>query len=171
MIRRADVSDIGALHRLIETAYRGDTARTGWSHEADLLDGQRIDPEALDDILTDASQSLLLAKQDDADVGCVCVSDRGSGLAYLGLLTVAPERQAGGIGRALLAAGEAEAHARFGATRIEMTVIIQRVELIQWYRRRGYRETGETRPFPVDDARFGLPLRDDLCFVVLERRL
>lgn len=169
--RPAAPDDVPALHRLIESAYRGDSAKAGWTHEADLLGGQRTDEAELRDILADASRVLLLAEIDGVLTGCVQVAKQGEGLAYLGLLTVDPRRQAGGLGRWLIAAAEAEAIDRFGATRMEMTVIRQRVELIAWYERRGYRLTGETRPFPLDDERFGLPLTRELEFVVLEKAL
>ena len=169
--RPAAPDDVPALHRLIESAYRGDSAKAGWTHEADLLGGQRTDETELRDILADASRVLLLAEIDGVLTGCVQVAKQGEGLAYLGLLTVDPRRQAGGLGRWLIAAAEAEAIDRFGATRMEMTVIRQRAELIAWYERRGYRLTGETRPFPLDDERFGLPQTRELEFVVLEKTL
>ena len=169
--RPAAPDDVPALRALIESAYRGDSAKVGWTHEADLLGGQRTDEAELRDILADASRIILLAEIDGALTGCVQVADQGRGLAYLGLLTVDPARQAGGLGRLLIDAAEAEAAARFAATRMEMTVIRQRAELIAWYERRGYRLTGETRPFPLDDPRFGLPRTRDLAFVVLEKPL
>lgn len=169
--RPAAPDDVPALHRLIESAYRGDSAKAGWTHEADLLGGQRTDEAELRDILADASRVLLLAEIDGVLTGCVQVAKQGEGLAYLGLLTVDPRRQAGGLGRWLIAAAEAEAIDRFGARRMEMTVIRQRAELIAWYERRGYRLTGETRPFPLDDERFGLPQTRELEFVVLEKAL
>ncbi|MFS0711650.1 GNAT family N-acetyltransferase [Brevundimonas phoenicis] len=169
--RPAAPDDVSALHRLIESAYRGDSAKAGWTHEADLLGGQRTDEAELRDILTDASRMILLAEVDGVLTGCVQVADQGQGLSYLGLLTVDPARQAGGLGRLLIDAAEAEAAARFAATRMEMTVIRQRAELIAWYERRGYRLTGETRPFPMDDERFGLPRTRELEFVVLEKTL
>ena len=169
--RPAAPDDVPALHRLIESAYRGDSAKAGWTHEADLLGGQRTDEAELRDILADALRVPLLAEIDGVLTGCVQVAKQGEGLAYLGLLTVDPRRQAGGLGRWLIAAAEAEAIDRFGATRMEMTVIRQRVELIAWYERRGYRLTGETRPFPLDDERFGLPQTRELEFVVLEKAL
>ncbi|MGE7196953.1 GNAT family N-acetyltransferase [Brevundimonas naejangsanensis] len=171
VFRPAASADVPALRALIESAYRGDSAKAGWTHEADLLEGQRTDEAELRDILADASRLLLLAEIDGALIGCVQVADQGEGLAYLGLLTVDPARQAGGLGRRLIDAAEAEAAARFAATRMEMTVIRQRAELIAWYERRGYRLTGETRPFPLDDPRFGLPRTRDLAFVVLEKTL
>lgn len=169
--RPAAPQDVPALRRLIESAYRGDAARAGWTHEADLLGGQRTDEAELRDILADAGRVILLAEVDGALTGCVQVADQGEGLAYLGLLTVDPTRQAGGLGRLLIEAAEAEARSRFAAARMEMTVIRQRGELIAWYERRGYALTGETRPFPLDDERFGLPQTRDLEFVVMEKAL
>jgi len=170
-IGSARQDELPALHRLIEGAYRGDSAKRGWTHEADLLGGQRTDLEALEAILADAAQALLVARDGDELAGCVSVADKGEGLAYIGLVTVDPERQAGGLGRELLHAAERFAAESFASTRAEMTVITQRTELIAWYERRGYALTGERRPFPATDPRFGLPRRDDLEFVVLAKAL
>lgn len=172
VFRAATVADVAALHRLIESAYRGETAKAGWTHEADLLGGQRTDAAELTAILADPSRVLLLAEAEESEpVGCVQVADLGDGLAYLGMLTVKPALQSAGLGRRLLAAAEALARDRFAAARMEMTVIRQRPELIAWYDRRGYAPTGETRPFPLDDERFGQAFRRDLEFVVLEKAL
>jgi predicted N-acetyltransferase YhbS len=168
--REATAPDIAGLHPLIESAYRGDSAKQGWTHEADLLDGQRTDADELAAIISDETRFLILAEQDGSVVGCVAISDQGEGLSYLGMLTVAPTLQAGGLGRQLIAIAEDTARTRFKATRMEMTVIHQRAELIAYYERRGYALTGETRPFPVDDPRFGLP-KAELGFVVLEKAL
>ena len=167
----ATPADIAALHALIESAYRGDRARAGWSHEADLLDGQRTDREELKAILDDSAQRLLVLRDGQALRACVALADKGEGLAYLGMLTVDPQQQATGLGKLLLATAEDHAARDLGARRIEMTVIAQRAELIAWYERRGYALTGERRPFPAHDPRFGLPQRADLEFVVLEKRL
>ncbi len=171
-IRPAGASDVAALNALIESAYRGDAARAGWTHEADLLGGQRIDPDGITEILADADQHLLIAvRADGGAAGCVEVTSKAPGLAYLGLLSVAPTGQARGLGKRLIAAAEALARDTLGATRMEMTVIRQRGELIAYYVRRGYRLTGEERPFPYGDPRFGAPRTDDLGFVVLARDL
>ena len=99
------------------------------------------------------------------------LSRQDDGSAYLGMLSVDPVRQASGLGRLLLAEAERDAAARYGADRVEMTVIRQRPELIAWYERRGYALTGATADFPMDDERFGLPKRRDLQFVVLSKTL
>lgn len=169
--RLARPGDAAALQPLVHRAYRGDSARAGWTHEADLLDGQRIDAVDLESLIADPTQVVIVAEASGAAVGCVQVSDKGEGLAYLGMLTVDPMLQGSGLGRALIDEAERVAKDRFGADRMEMTVIVQRTELIDWYVRRGYALTGERRPFPVTDPRFGLPKRDDLEFVVLGRAL
>jgi ribosomal protein S18 acetylase RimI-like enzyme len=173
--RAATDADIPAAHALIESAYRGESAKRGWTHEADLLGGQRTDAEALAAIIADPKQTLILAHdQTGALVGCVLTADKGerggARIAYLGMLTVNPERQGDGLGRALIEA--AETHARsLGAAIMEMTVIKSRRELIDWYLRRGYQDSGREEPFPFDDPRFGLPKTRDLVFVVLMKRL
>lgn len=164
-------ADVEPLHALIERAYRGDSARAGWTHEADLLSGQRTDVEALKALLPDNRNCILVARRDETVFGCVLISKRDEGIALLGLLSVDPERQAAGVGRALIAAAEHHARTAFGCTSIEMTVIRQRPELIDYYVRRGYALTGETRPFPHGDERFGLPRTPDLSFVVLAKSL
>ncbi len=167
----AVVEDVPMLHALVESAYRGASAQNGWTHEADLIDGQRTDSAALREILADPQQLILLAWRGDRLTGCVQLSNNGNGLCYMGMLSVTPTMQTHGLGRLLIAEAEARAIGQFGATRIEMTVVRQRVELIAWYQRRGYALTGETRAFPYDDVRFGVPKRPDLSFVVLERAL
>lgn len=163
--RAATPSDVAALHPLIERAYRGETARAGWTHEADLLFDDRTSADELSALIADPDRVILLARRDDRLVGCVQVARAGPDRAYLGMLTVDPALQASGLGRHILAAAEREAVARFAARRMEMTVIHRRAELIAWYERRGYASTGERRPFPVD------PPRPDLEFVVLEKSL
>lgn len=169
-IREAVAADLPALHALIERGYRGDSARVGWTHEADLLGGQRTDVAALADILADADQRMLVAEQASALVGCVVLQRTGDARAYLGLLTVDPALQAKGLGRRLIDAAEVLAR-DWQSSVIELTVIARRRELIEWYERRGYRLTGERRPFPLDDPRFGLPKTRELEFVVLEKTL
>ncbi len=170
-IRDAGAADIPALHRLIESAYRGEASRAGWTTEADLLDGQRTDPEDLADILADPAQSILTAWRGEDLLGCVLIADRGEETGYFGMLSVSPTLQGGGLGRRLVEAAHAALSERFGARRVRISVLPQRETLIQWYRRLGYAPTGETLPFPYGDPRFGLPLRDDLHFIVLERAL
>jgi ribosomal protein S18 acetylase RimI-like enzyme len=169
-IRQAGLPDLPSLHRLIETAYRGDVARAGWTHEADLLGGGRIPLDVLAQMLGDPQQCILIASDRESILGCVQINRQNEERAYIGLLAVEPRLQGKGLGRRLLRAAERLAH-DFGALHAEMMVIKQRGELIDYYQRQGYRITGEERPFPHDDPRFGLPKRQDLAFAVLEKGL
>ena len=148
-IRVATPDDLPRVHPLVERAYRGEPARAGWSHEADLLDGERTDLATLAAIVADPASRLLLAEDGAAIIGCVHIADIGNDTAYLGLLSVEPALQAGGVGKRLLDAAERVARDGFEAKRIEMTVIDRRAELIAYYRRRGYLPSGETRAFPI----------------------
>jgi ribosomal protein S18 acetylase RimI-like enzyme len=161
-IRIASPSDLRLLHPVIERAYRGDAARGGWTHEADLIEGQRTDLATLEAILAAPADRLLVAEQDGVILGCVQVTGKGNGLAYLGLLCIDPTLQAAGLGRQLIAAAEAEARATFAAATMEMTVIESRIELIAYYERRGYERSGEQRAFPI-------PLDPPLSMVVLTK--
>lgn len=148
-IRPATPADLPALHPVIERAYRGDSARLGWTHEADLLSGTRTDLPTLHAILADPAQVLLALFEGKAPLGCVNVADRGGGIAYLGMLCIEPTRQGEQLGRQLMTAAEDHARKIFCCRTIEMTVIEQRRELIAYYERRGWRATGERRPFPI----------------------
>ncbi|HEX4017791.1 MAG TPA: GNAT family N-acetyltransferase [Frankiaceae bacterium] len=170
----ASMADAERVTDLIESAYRGPGSKQGWTTEADLLDGQRTDLDAVRDALARDDVRLLIGtsgtSESDPLLGC-CQIERRSAAAYFGSFAVRPDLQNAGLGRTLLAAAEMTAVREWQAEVMEMTVIAQRAELIAWYQRRGYRLTGETRPFPYDDARAGLPRREDLHFVVLEKRL
>lgn len=158
---------------LVNSAYRGESSRAGWTTEADYLGGQRTDPATLARDLAAQPDAMLLTLRDTPDgelLGCVWLEPAEPGVFYVGMLTVRPTLQDRQLGRAMLAEAEDLAMAR-GARRIRMTVVNVRDTLIAWYERRGYALTGETRPFPYDDPLFGLPQRDDLAFVVLEKAL
>lgn len=156
---------------LVNSAYRGEGSKKGWTTEADFLDGQRVDIESLREIIAKDEAAILIAEDEDTDtiVGCVQLEKQGTDL-YLGMLTVSPELQKKGIGLMLLK--ESEAFAEFwDCTHIAMTVIAIRTELITWYEKHGFKKTGEKKPFPYGNERFGIPKVQDLYFEVLKKRL
>ncbi len=170
--------DLADLADLVNSAYRGELATKGWTHESYLLGGQRTDADSLRADLAAKPGATLLVLRDAPDAkphACVWVEpaqkgEDGGDAWYVGMVTVSPLRQAGGIGRMMLEAAEAHARAA-GAKTLQMTVISVRDTLIAWYERRGYALTGETTPFPYDDEKFGEPQRDDLAFVVMKKGL
>jgi N-acetylglutamate synthase-like GNAT family acetyltransferase len=167
-IRKANLRDIPPLLALINSAYRGDSSKKGWTTEADLLDGIRTDAESLEEMIT-KKDAVLFQSFNENNVlhGCVYLEKKQHTM-YLGMLTVSPLMQAKGIGKLLLS--EAEKYvAEQKCSLIEMTVISIRTELIAWYHKHGYRNTGETKPFP-NDIKFGIP-KQPLEFIVLRKEI
>ncbi|MEV3988371.1 GNAT family N-acetyltransferase [Streptomyces sp. NPDC049837] len=168
--RDATEADVPALVALVESAYRGDSSRAGWTTEADILQGQRTDPEGVREVITTPGSRLLVVERAGEPVACCQLEHRGDA-AYFGMFAVRPGLQGGGVGRRVLGEAERLAVAAWGVREMHMTVISVRDELIAWYERRGYRRTGRTTPFPYGDERFGLPQRDDLEFELLVKDL
>jgi ribosomal protein S18 acetylase RimI-like enzyme len=168
--RFATPADVELVVALVESAYRGDPSREGWTTEADLLDGQRTDPREVSELVADTDARIVLASEADEVVACVLVRKEGDA-GHIGMFAVRPTLQARGIGGALLACAEHVAQEEHGASKTKMTVLEQRPELLAWYARKGYHDTGNTEPFPYGNERFGLPRRTDLRFLVLEKEL
>ena len=173
--RAATPADTGALVALVESAYRGDVSKQGWTTEADMLGGRRTGADDIQACLERPLSRIVLAEREGADgatelLACahVAVED---GAGYFGMFSVRPNLQGGGIGKALLGEAERVAREDWGLPSMRMTVIDIRDELIAFYERRGYARTGIKKPFPYGDARFGLPKREDLRFEVLEKPL
>ncbi len=168
--RDATVADIDAITELVTSAYRGESSRVGWTTEADLLDGNRIDRGVLEHDLTRPDSRVLLAERDGVLLACAHIAiDDGAG--YFGMFSVRPDLQGAGIGKDLMIEAERVARDVLGMRVMRMSVIDVRDALIAFYERRGYVRTGKFKPFPYGDARFGTPLRDDLRFELLEKPL
>jgi ribosomal protein S18 acetylase RimI-like enzyme len=171
VFRFAHADDVPAIVDLVESAYRGEASRAGWTTEADLLDGHRTDAEAIATVLAGPGSAVLLAQADGQLVGCCQLEQRPRAEAYFGMFAVWPGHQGQGWGRQILAYAEHLARDQWSASTMVLSVLAQRPDLIAWYERRGYRRTGETRPFPYRNQRFGLPKRPDLSFAVLAKPL
>ncbi|HEX3364761.1 GNAT family N-acetyltransferase [Phenylobacterium sp.] len=170
-LRPATEADLAEIVALSNWAYRGTGEAASWTVES-YLEGERTTKDTLRaDLAATPSAQILTWRDEAGELQGHCWLEPGADdVWYLGLLSVRPDRQDRKLGRTLLSAAEDYARER-GARRMQMTVINVRDTLIAWYERRGYGLTGETRAFPYGDDRFGKPLRDDLCFVVLERAL
>lgn len=168
--RAATVIDVTAIAKLVQSAYRGDSSRTGWTTEADLLDGQRTDIAAITALLNSSANRLLLCECNSTLLASAHLERNGS-VCHFGMFAVQPAMQNHGIGRALLAEAERIARDDWHCEEMHMLVITLRSELIAWYERRGYARLGVFKPFPYGDARFGLPKRDDLRLEVLSKPL
>ena len=162
-------ADIDKIVTLVDSAYRGDSSRAGWTTEADFIDGQRTERQEIIEILERPASTILLCEEDEQLVATVQLNKSGEH-AYLGMFAVDPLRQATGLGLKLLNQAESFVQAEWNSECMRMVVISIREELINWYQRHGYCKTGKTKPFPYGEARFGLPKRDDLVLEVLEKQ-
>jgi ribosomal protein S18 acetylase RimI-like enzyme len=167
-IVKAVPSDADAIAELVNSAYRGERSKKGWTTEADLLDGTRTDATILREIIETDGHTVLKCMWENSLVGCVELVINGAEM-YVGMLTAKPDLQGSGIGKTLLHAAEDEARAK-KCEKITMTVISVRTELIAWYERHGYVNTHERKPFPKNDPRFGVP-KQLLEFTVLEKKI
>jgi ribosomal protein S18 acetylase RimI-like enzyme len=167
-ISPATITDLHQLVQLVNRAYRGEAAKKGWTHEADLIGGTvRTDASSLEEMLKNPDAIILKYAEGKKILGCVYLEKQIDTL-YLGMLSVDPDIQAKGIGKKLLRAAEDHAK-KIGCPSISMTVISVRKELIAWYERNGYRDTGITKPFP-NDGRYG-DHRQPLQFIVLQKEV
>ncbi len=166
--RKADINDIHKLTELVNSAYRGEGSKVGWTTEADLLGGQRTDADKISEMISDADSQIELAIEEGELQGCIYIKKHHE-YVYFGMLTVRPTLQNKGAGKLLLSRLE-DLTRKWGYQKIRMTVISQREELIAFYQRRGFNFTGETEPFPENDPRFGLP-KTKLIFHVFEKNL
>ncbi|HQR35726.1 MAG TPA: GNAT family N-acetyltransferase [Blastocatellia bacterium] len=167
--RKAIVEEADFIARLVNSAYRGDSSKAGWTSEADLLDGQRTDSTEVESLIQDASSMILLCLHNDEVIGSVLLQKKEAA-AYLGMFVVRPDLQGNGIGKQFLNVAERIAQNEWGASKIIMSVITLRPELIAFYQRRGYQRTGEVLPFP-DDPAAGIPRVPNLQFEMLEKSL
>jgi len=168
-LKKAAPENSKEISSLVNSAYRGESSKAGWTTEADLLGGQRSDENSINSLIQRKDSVILTRANDKKEIiACVHLEKKDDQTTYLGMLTVQPNLQAKGLGKILLKEAEEYSKKYFQSSKIEMTVIHLRTELIAWYERRGYKHTGETRPFPMNDPKFGLP-KKELFFIVLEK--
>ena len=168
MITEATIADIPSLNQLINSAYRGESSKKGWTTEANILEGKRTTEDELIEIIQDQKNTILKYSENNEIIGCVLLVEKEDEL-YLGMLTVSPELQNSGIGKKLMQQAEIYA-SDLGLSKIVMTVISVREELISWYKRKGFVDTGAREPFPASDV-FSQTANEPLEFMVLEKRI
>lgn len=169
VLRTAVVQDISRLNELVNSVYRGENAQKGWTTEAALLDGQRVDDQMLADIISNVRERIFLFEDSGQILGCVHSVDKEKNV-FLGMLSVPVELQGRGLGKKLMNIVEKDAKAR-GFAAVQMHVLSVRQELLDWYYRHGYKNTGEKSLWPYGDKKWGIPKRDDLEFLVLSKNL
>ena len=172
--RYATADDAPAVTALIERAYRGPEAASGWTTESHLLTGPRTTDAEIRSLIADHDSRFVLAERFDnaarRDVllACALIQKDGSE-AYFGMFAVDPTQQASGVGRTVLEKCERAARDLWAAKAVTMVVIHLREELIAWYERRGFERTGKTEPFPFHAASGAV--RGDFHLIELRKAL
>lgn len=161
-MQKAHSKDVDNIVRLVESVYRGESSRAGWTTEADLLGGQRVDIAMITDILQDPESALLLYINNDQICACVHLQRQRENV-HLGMLSVSTALQGQSFGKQIIKYCEAFAHDNWQSKHIVIEVLDGRLELISWYERQGFKKTGKTLPFP-NDIRFGVPKKENLFF-------
>ncbi|PJO38441.1 GNAT family N-acetyltransferase [Delftia acidovorans] len=165
-IQLADISQSVEITALVNTAYRPNAKSRGWTHESDLVTGDRTSPEQVRQQITPSSP-VLIAIRNNEIVACVQVTHDSSD-CWIGMLATHPSEQNSGMGKKMLLAAEAYAVKHFAPKRLMMSVLSSRSELLSFYQRRGYKLTGQTCSYPLD-AGVGTPLVKGLCVLELSK--
>ncbi len=197
--RKALLADANKITAIVNSAYRGESSRKGWTTEADLLEGVRTDEAEISELIKTPDSVILLAETTasananevaDADanpsdnsaadvgeaatiIGSVHLSktdDDGECAGYFGMFAINPDLQAGGIGKQMIREAELFVQREWHASKMVMEVIPVRLELIAFYERRGYQLTGKVKPFPVNPELW-LPKASALQLARMEKRL
>lgn len=166
--RKANKSDAAAITQLVNQAYRPQTGEVGWTHEYDLVSGNRTSVVQVEEIILKPNSVILVGLQGAEIVACVHVEKEGS-YCHIGMLAVNPRLQGAGLGKQILALAERYANENFFPEKFVMVVVSSRSELIAFYLRRGYQKTGTVREYPIS-AGVGTPKISNLEIEVLEKR-
>lgn len=163
--REATISDAEEVAWLVNAAYRPQPGAEGWTHESKVVSGDRTSPQQVQELLRHSV--VLVGLRDGKIVACVQIEGK-DGDAYIGMLAVEPSVQATGVGKTMLAQAEAYAASVLSAERFVLVVVATRTELIQFYLRRGYRQSDQQLPYPVGSG-VGTPRCEALNLAVLHK--
>jgi ribosomal protein S18 acetylase RimI-like enzyme len=169
LFRNAAPDDAEAICTLVNSVYRGENSKKGWTTEAYILGGIRIDTESIEKLTAKENNVIILVIFENKLIGCVHLEKKGN-ICHLGMLSVDVNFQDKGLGKKLMEYSEHYAAEKLKCSIMEMKVIGQRKELIDFYIRRGYRITGESEPFLLN-THFGEPKTSDLYFEYLTKEL
>lgn len=155
--KTAHPEDFQTISDLVNSAYRGDGSKQGWTTEADYIGGTRTTPELILAMLsTPRAQIELAFNESDNLIGCVYINREGTTRLYFGMLTTSPLYQGKGLGKKMISHVEGIAK-KESFIELKITVLNVRAELIEFYERRGFKATGEFEKFPDNDPAFGIP--------------
>lgn len=167
--RIANYLDAELITKLVNQAYRPESATPAWTHESNWVAGNRTNISQIMDVIAKSNSIILVGIKGSSIVACVHVEQEGNS-SHIGMLAVHPELQGAGAGKQMLSQAEKYALEIFGAEKLIMLVVSSRSELIAFYLRRGYRQTGSIMDYPLA-LDVGIPKKPNLKIEVLEKWL
>lgn len=150
---KAELVDAEAIANLINSAYRGETSRKGWTTEADILEGLRTTTAEVASIIKRNDAFILMGVENDVVVATICCELQVIAFkhtVHFGMIAVKPTLQNKGHGKDLINAAETMTKREWRVAGFHMAVISLRTELIEFYERLGYERTGEFKDFPEE---------------------
>lgn len=166
--RIANKSDIEAIVKLVNMAYRPESGVSGWTHESDLVSGNRTNDSQIMEIMSKPDSVILISLKTSEIVACVHIEKIGKN-SHIGMLAVSPALQGVGTGKQMLTHAEMYASVNFGSEKFIIVVVSSRIELISFYLRRNYQKTGILKEYPLS-AGVGTPKLANLKIEVLEKQ-
>ncbi|KAF7721985.1 hypothetical protein EC973_003867 [Apophysomyces ossiformis] len=173
-VREVTLDDLkynDAAHKIINAAYRADKAG-GWTTESHIVGGERASVEDVEKYVRDNGKPNILlyafehVEERDVLVGTIQIQPENDREAEVGLFAVDPQLQSCGIGGKLVRAAMEKMKA-VGFEAAVMHVLENRPEILKWYSKLGFEETGERIPFVWPE---NLKIKD-LDFLVLKKKL
>lgn len=196
--RSATLDDIDDVVIFINQAYRGETSAKGWTTESTILAGQRLDNTMAKDIINKQDCEILLLSfhidevtsnvnenekkfidhiisinhdNEKSFLVATVNPEKESDIMHLNMLAIHPDLQSYGIGKFMIDAVEKKTK-EMNLTKVVLTVISVRKELVAYYERRGYTMNGVKHRFPAyDDPRYGIPKVDGLELHEMEKSI
>lgn len=171
ILRAAQLADADVLLEIVHSAYRGGLATVAWKNENHIVQGPRIKKPEIEQLIQSDAASIRVVELDGGELGgCALVDRHGQDVVHIGMIAVAPSKQNLGLGKLLIQDAEKHALNVFKATTANMYVLNGRPELMGWYNRLGYSETGQIEPFPASEGG-SKPLKEDAHLIEISKKL
>ena len=166
--RLAQIDDVQPVVNLINSAYRGETSRAGWTSVVDILDGGRTTLEEVSDLIQSEEAFFLLSFEENQLIGCILAEKKYQKIRF-GMFATKPTLQGRGLGKQLLEQAEQQVKEKWNIFHFEMVMISCRKELLDYYERRGYFYSGKTLPFPLNPDLW-TPKVSDLKLEIIDKK-
>lgn len=168
-IECAKINDIVRICELVNLAYSSNDEFRSWTNESKIVSGNRTSEDRLKDMLGNKGIHIFVAKHQGNIIGTVTIAQEND-CFVLSMLAVDPRHQQGGVGKSLISFSEDFITKLSAIRKIKIDVVSTRRELIDFYLRRGFVDTGISYDYPVDLVN-AKPYNPNLTVAVFEKQV